>query len=194
MGEDPCLLCRWAVVVPRVVECPRSVPSMVSPARRSTRCRSADTRRGPRWWNRVRAARRRPTRISDEVTGHAVEVCVALEHSGLDYGPISVDDKMKGPVWPCVLVFHTRISTAASPRVWVLGNRSRVAAPGWTDRPTRDHGGLPTLGEVRRPPAARPRGARRRSPGCTRGPSQVAAGARRGWHRETVASSQRGCE
>ena len=29
---------------------------------------------------------------------------------------------MKGPGRPCVLVFHTRLATAASPRVWVLGN------------------------------------------------------------------------
>ena len=35
-----------------------------------------------------------PTRISDDVKCYAVEVRAALECSGLDYGPISVHDKM----------------------------------------------------------------------------------------------------
>ena len=46
-----------------------------------------------------------PTRIGDEVTGHAVEVRAALECSGLDYGPIGVHETMKvmgpaGPAYP----------------------------------------------------------------------------------------------
>src|SRR3954452_10959723 len=35
-----------------------------------------------------------PTRLTDEVKAQAVQVRAALEASGLDYGPISVHDKM----------------------------------------------------------------------------------------------------
>ena len=104
--------------------------------------------------SRLRRPKASLTRIGDEVTGHAVEVLVAVECSGLDYGPImmfsfdephplhrpsdtpGVHDKMKGPGRPGVLVFHTRISTAASPRAWVSSATSSSSCCSRLDGPS----------------------------------------------------------
>lgn len=44
---------------------------------------------------KTRRPRSSPTRFSDEVKAQAMQVRAALETSGLDYGPISVHDKMR---------------------------------------------------------------------------------------------------
>ncbi|WP_140011556.1 DDE-type integrase/transposase/recombinase [Nocardioides plantarum] len=43
---------------------------------------------------RSRRPRSSPSKLTDEVKAHAIQVRAALESSGLDYGPISVHDKM----------------------------------------------------------------------------------------------------
>ena len=173
--------------------------------------------------SRLRRPKASLTRIGDEVTGHAVEVLVAVECSGLDYGPImmfsfdephplhrpsdtpSVHDKMKGPGRPCVLVFHTRIATAASPRVWVLGNLvlELLLPAGWTVLsaitavfpPLRRSAVHRRLGRGVRAAAHRVHsgalfGDRRREARMARERS-LAASARHAWHRErSLAASE----
>ena len=59
------------------------------------RHRARDSRPAAALEPRTRRSKTIPNRVSEKVKGQAIGVRAALEQSGLDYGPISVHEKMR---------------------------------------------------------------------------------------------------